>query len=127
MEVEMQSKKTGGILPILDMKSWTDQEGRIIFQHYDKYVDGRKELRSIYIPKEWQKEVRKKKKVGSKHDLAAKGGHIAPIFVSALPGGELAKQMKKLGREKERENIPLKIVEMRGNTLWCPCRLQNAP
>lgn len=34
----------------------------------------------IYRPKELQKEVRKKNKVGSKHDWDMKGGHLVPIL-----------------------------------------------
>ena len=47
----------------------------------DKRWDKRKEVRPIiYRPKELQKEVRKKNKVGSKHDWDMKGGHLVPIL-----------------------------------------------
>ena len=198
MEADMPSKNVDGKLPILDMKVWTNEDGDIMFQHYEKSMssrailhansahpsackrsvhvqeivrrlmnssptlDWKKEVapvlteymqrmkdagysegyrkrilqqalsiydskireeregqRPVYRPKSWQKEERKKKKRESKHEWATKGGCIAPIFVPASPGGELARRMKEVTKEEgeKKGKIRFKIVEMGGNTL----------
>ena len=36
MEADMPSKNQDGKLPILDMKVWTNEDGDVVFQHYEK-------------------------------------------------------------------------------------------
>ena len=196
MEADMPSKNDDGKLPILDMKVWTNEDGDIIFQHYEKpmssrailhaksahpsgckrsvhvqeivrrllnsspVLDWREEVapvlsdymqrmkdagygegyrkrilqqglaifdskikeeekgqRPVYRPKSWRKEERRKKKKEKKHEWATEGGFIAPIFVPASPGGELARRMKKVALEEKKGIVNFKIVEMGGRTL----------
>ena len=85
---------------------------------YDaKLEEEREGRRPVYRPKSWQKAERRKKKKESKHEWSTKGGFIAPIFVPASPGGELARRMKKVMDRERKGEINFKIVEMGGKTL----------
>ena len=59
-----------------------------------KVKEERTGTRPLYRPKSWKKEERKSKKRKEKQEWLTKGGHIAPIFVPASPGGELAKRTR---------------------------------
>ena len=41
MEGDWPSKNSDRKLPILDMKTWTDHEGTILYQHYEKPVSSK--------------------------------------------------------------------------------------
>ena len=85
---------------------------------YDaKLKDEREGRRPVYRPKSWQKAERRKKKRESKHEWSTKGGCIAPIFVPASPGGELARRMKRVMDREKKGEINFMIVEMGGRTL----------
>ena len=41
MEADWPLKNTDGKMPILDMKVWTDKDGNILYQHYEKDVSSK--------------------------------------------------------------------------------------
>ena len=85
---------------------------------YDKkWEDDMNGVQPIFRPKNWKREERKEAKRRKRHEWATKGGHIAPIFVPATPGGTLMKMMRKVAEDEAKEGIRFKIIEMGGRTL----------
>ena len=41
MEADWPSKNRDSRMPILEMKVWTDQEGTLLYQHYEKEVSSK--------------------------------------------------------------------------------------
>ena len=196
MEGDWPSKNTDKKLPILDMKVWTDREGNILYQHYEKDVSSKTVLHSksahsaackrsvhtqevlrrllncsrrlqweeqvapfvtdymnrmrsagykeryrktvlehalsiydnkvkdqeegkrpMYRAKDYHKEQRKEAKERKKHQWAKKGGHIAPIFIPATPGGQLLKELRIIADREGKNGIRFNIVENGGGTL----------
>ena len=74
-------------------------------------------VQPIFRPKNWKKEERKEAKRRKRYEWATKGGHIAPIFVPATPGGTLLKMMRKVAEDEAKEGIKFKMIEMGGRTL----------
>ena len=84
-----------------------------------------KGIRPIFRPKTWKKEERKKEKELKKKQWATKKGHIAPIFVPATPGGELAKEMREIADKEAKHGIHFNIMEIGGRTLRSEIQRSN--
>ena len=85
---------------------------------YDQKVDDeRKGVRPMFRAKTWKKDERRKEKETKKKEWATKKGHIAPIFVPATPGGELAREMRKIADREAKHGIHFNIMEIGGRTL----------
>ena len=204
MEADWPSKNADNRLPILDMKVWVDNEGTILYSHYEKPMSNKavlnsksahpaackrsvhtqeilrrmlncsrrlnwdketapvisdymlrmrkagyresyrksmlvgalniyeqkikddKDLRTpLFRDKCWKKEERRKEKLNKKKEWATKRGHIAPIFVPATPGGELARRMKAIADKEAEKGIHFNIVEMGGKTLKSEVQRSN--
>ena len=91
----------------------------------EKWKDNNSGKRPIFRPKDWKEEERKEAKERKKLEWSSKGGHIAPIFVPATPGGELMKTMKKVADREAKEGIHFKVVEMGGRTLKSELQKSN--
>ena len=93
---------------------------------YAKKVDDEKNnIRPIYRNKNWKKEERRKTKENKKKNWATKNGHIAPIFVPATPGGELARRMRRITEKEKKNGIHFNIVETGGRTLKSELQKSN--
>jgi hypothetical protein len=73
--------------------------------------------RPIFRPKTWKKEERTKDKMMKKKTWATKRGHIAPIFVPATPGGELARRMRHIADKEAKDGIHFNVIEVGGRTM----------
>ena len=204
MEADWPTKNADRRLPILDMKVWTDEEGRILYSHYEKPMsrrtvlnagsahpgsckksvhiqevlrrmfnctrridweketapcvtdymqrmreagynekyrkrvlfaaigiydkkisDDEKGIRPLFRPKSWKKEERRKEKEYKKKEWATEKGHIAPIFIPATPGGELAKEMRKIADKEAKNGIHFNVLEIGGRTLRSEIQRSN--
>ena len=93
---------------------------------YDKKVeDDKRGVRPLFRPKSWQKEERKKEKAYKKKEWATKKGHIAPIFIPATPGGELAREMRKIADREAKHEIHFNVLEIGGRTLRSEIQRSN--
>ena len=81
--------------------------------------------RPLYREKSWNRLERNKKKKGSKYNWSNKGGHIAPIMVPCTPNGELARELRLIVEQEQREGIKLKIVETGGRTIKSQVQRSN--
>ena len=85
---------------------------------WDKMVlEQEQGVRPISRPANWDRVGRRRRKVDKRHNWSAKGGFIAPIFVPATPGGELAKELKAIAEREEVAGMKFKIVETGGTTV----------
>ena len=91
----------------------------------EKWNEDREGIRPIFRPKNWKKEERRKEKINKRKEWATKKGHIAPIFVPATPGGELAKAMRKVAEQEAKGGIHFNIVEMGGNRIKTELQKSN--
>ena len=84
--------------PMIDMKTPLDEEGNIVYQHYEKSMASKQVIseRSAHAsdiagltplnrPREFEKAKRRKDKIKRKQKWTA-GGFLAPIIVQAMPG-----------------------------------------
>ncbi|MCP3849452.1 MAG: hypothetical protein GY694_04320, partial [Gammaproteobacteria bacterium] len=196
MEADFPSRNADQRLPILDMKVWMNQEGKVLYTHYEKPMSNKSVLNSqsahpasckravhtqeilrrilncsekleweaevapvlsdymarmknagynesyrkgvlasalniydkkkkdekegtrpMFRHKNWKKEERRKEKENKKKQWSTKRGHIAPIFVPATPGSELAKQMRAVADREARDGVHFNIIEIGGRTL----------
>ena len=62
--------------------------------------------------KDWNREERIKRKRLKENNWSRKGGHIAPIFVPATPGGELAKEIRKIAESEAGEGKNLRLWKL---------------
>ena len=93
---------------------------------YDQKIDDDKRgTRPLFRPKSWKKEERKKEKEYKKKEWATKKGHIAPIFIPATPGGELAREVRKIADREAKEGIHFNILEIGGRTLRSEIQRSN--
>ena len=90
-----------------------------------KEKDQEEGIRPVYRDKNWQKEERRLDKESKKHQWANRKGHTAPIFVPTTPGGELAKNMKKVADKEARHGIHFNIIEVGGRTLKSELQKSN--
>ena len=90
-----------------------------------KVEDDEKGIRPIFRQKHWKREERKKEKERKKKEWGTEKGHIAPIFVPATPGGELAKAMQIVADENAEEGIHFNIVEVGGKTIKSELQSSN--
>ena len=81
--------------------------------------------RPMFRNKNWKKEERRKEKERKKKNWATKKGHIAPIFVPATPGGELAKKMRQITDKEAKHGIHFNIVEVGGKTMRSELQKSN--
>ena len=204
MEADWPTKNQDKRLPILDMKVWTDEDGQVLYSHYEKPMsrksilnvksahpgsckknvhiqeilrrmmnctrrihwdqetapcisdymlrmkeagydekyrkrvllaaisiydkkveDDKRGIRPLFRPKSWQKEERKKEKTYKKKEWATKKGHIAPIFIPATPGGELAREMRKIADREAQQGIHFNVLEIGGRTLRSEIQRSN--
>ena len=84
-----------------------------------------KGIRPLHRPTEWQEEERREAKKKKKHSWSNKGGYIAPIFVPATPGGELAKQLKNIAESEAEAGLKFKVVEYGGPTVKSKVQKSN--
>ena len=204
MEADMPSRNADKKMPILEMKVWMEEDGTLVYQHYEKQVssktvmhaqsahsagckksvhtqeilrrllnsshrlqwtsevapvitdylarmkmagykenyrkdvlkhalsiydkkceDHKNGTRPIYRPKNWKKDERRRNKESKRYEWSTKGGYIAPIFVPSSPGGELAKEMRRVAQAEATKEIRFKIVEMGGRTLKSELQRSN--
>ena len=93
---------------------------------YDQKIeDERKGVRPLFRPKTWKKEERKQEKEMKRKEWATKKGHIAPIFVPATPGGELAREMRDIADKEAKHGIHFNIMEVGGRTLRSEIQRSN--
>ena len=93
---------------------------------YDKKIsDDERGIRPLFRHKSWQKEERKKKKAYKKKEWATKRGHIAPIFIPATPGGELAREMRKIADSEAKHGVHFNVMEIGGRTLKSEIQRSN--
>ena len=93
---------------------------------YDqKMEDERRGVRPMFRPKTWKKEERRKEKEKKRKEWALKKGHIAPIFVPATPGGELAREMREIADREAKHGIHFNIIEVGGRTLRSEIQRSN--
>ena len=114
----------------MKMAGYKENYRKVVLKHalsiYDKKWDDEKEgIRPIFRPKDWNKDERKKAKKSKKYEWSTKGGYIAPIFVPSSPGGELAKEMRRVAQTEATKDIKFKIVEMGGRTLKSELQRSN--
>ena len=90
----------------------------VTHRHTDRQTDRQTYISGYRVASSLEEGATKKKRE-SKHEWSTKGGSIAPIFVPASPGGELARRMKEVAKDEgeKKGKILFKIVEMGGNTL----------
>ena len=74
-------------------------------------------VRPISRPANWDRVGRRRRKVEKRHNWSANGGYIAPIFVPATPGGELAKELKEIADKEAVAGMKFKIVETGGTAV----------
>ena len=74
-------------------------------------------VRPMNRPRNWQVEERRKKKKEKRHSWSSKGGYIAPLFVPATPGGELAQMLRKVVEDEADSELRFKVVESGGRTI----------
>ena len=85
---------------------------------HDRMVQQHEEgIRPINRPRDWKEEERRKDKAKKKKNWSTRGGYIAPIFVPATPGGELAKELKIIAEREAIGGIKFKIVETGGQSI----------
>ena len=60
-----------------------------------------------------------------KKEWATKKGHIAPIFIPATPGGELAREIRKIADEEAKHGIHFNVLEVGGRTLKSEIQRSN--
>ena len=68
-------------------------------------------------PRCWQEGERRREKRKRRNNWSAKGGCIAPIFVPATPGSELANELRAITETESLEGLKFKIVETGGMTI----------
>ena len=68
-------------------------------------------------PSGYKTQERRKEKRAKMKEWGKKGGYIAPIIVPSTPGGELAKEIRKVVEENAKGKINFKVVEKGGQTL----------
>ena len=152
---DFPSNNSDGRMPILDMKVWKTEDNNIFVapclteymkrmqlsgydekfrkatllsavRIWDKMVLEQQEgVRPINRPATWNREERRRKKVGKRNNWSAKGGYIAPIFVPATPGGELAKEMKDIADREAVAGMRFKIVETGGTAIKHTVQISN--
>ena len=93
--------------------------------HEKKLADEKDGTRPMFRSKHWKKEERKEEKEIKKKNWATKRGHIAPIFVPATPGGELARRMKTIADREAKAGIHFNIIEIGGRTLKSEVQKSN--
>ena len=93
---------------------------------FDKKLEDDKNKKTpLFRDKNWKKEERRKEKENKKKQWATKRGHIAPIFVPATPGGELARRMKTIADKEAKQGIHFNIIDMGGRTLKSEVQKSN--
>ena len=70
--------------------------------------------RPIHRPHDWQAEARRLDKKRKQHSWSTRGGFVAPIFVPATPGNELAGMMKQVAEDEAIPGLRFKVVETGG-------------
>ena len=81
--------------------------------------------RPLYREKNWNSVERKRKKKEKKYRWSSKGGCIAPIMIPSTPNGELARELRLIVEQEQREGIKLKIVETGGRTIKSQVQKSN--
>ena len=85
---------------------------------HDKMVaENESGTRPLNRPREWQVEERRSRKQKKKHSWSARGGYIAPIFIPATPGGELAKIVREVAECEAEPGLKFKVVESGGRSI----------
>ena len=74
-------------------------------------------VRPVSRPANWDRVGRRRRKENKRHNWSANGGCIAPIFVPATPGGELAKELKEIADKEAVAGMKFKIVETGGTAV----------
>ena len=82
-------------------------------------------IRREIANKNWKKDERRREKERKKKNWATKKGHIAPIFVPATPGGELAKKMRQIADKEAKDGIHFNVVEVGGKTMRSELQKSN--
>ncbi len=90
-----------------------------------KLEDEKNGIRPIHRNKNWQKDERRKAKENKRKNWATKRGHIAPIFVPATPGGELARRLRKIADREKKDGIHFNVMEVGGRTLKAELQRSN--
>ena len=90
-----------------------------------KIEDEKNNVRPVYRNKNWKKDERRKDKENKRKNWATKNGHIAPIFVPATPGGELARRMRRVAEKEKKDGIHFNIIEIGGRTLKSELQKSN--
>ena len=93
--------------------------------YHKKIKDEEEGKRPLFRSKNLNKEGRRKEKRRKKNNWATKKGHIAPIFVPATPGSELAKSMREIAEREAKDGIHFNIVEMGGRTMKSELQRSN--
>ena len=85
---------------------------------YDKMMEENEEgIRPLNRPRVWQQDERRRKKKSKKRNWSARGGYIAPIFVPATPGGELAQMLRDVAETEAQNGLKFKVVESGGRSV----------
>ena len=71
----------------------------------------------MHRPRKWQEEERRRKKKDKRQNWSSKGGYIAPLFVPATPGGELAEMLRKVVEDEAEPDLRFNVVESGGRTV----------
>ena len=79
----------------------------------------------LHRPRHWQEKERRQRKRSKRNNWSAKGGFIAPIFVPATPGGELAKMLKTVAENEAQPGLKFRIVESGGRTVKSQIQKSN--
>ena len=93
--------------------------------YHKKIEDDEEGKRPLFRDKNWKKEERKREKERKKKNWATKKGHIAPIFVPATPGGELARKMRQIAEKEAKGGIHFNITEIGGRTMKSELQKSN--
>ena len=82
-------------------------------------------VRPLHRPRDWQEEERRSAKKKKRHSWSSKGGYIAPLFVPATPGGELAQMLRKTVEEEAEPGFKFKVLESGGRTIKSQLQKSN--